>query len=63
MTVSSRGPFESTCAGPTTRRLTIVNVIQRLLRIVRIVDNQRSTQPITVLVLEMTVIPESALEW
>jgi hypothetical protein len=31
--------------------------------ILRVIDDHRSTQPITVLVPEMTVIPESALEW
>jgi hypothetical protein len=43
--------------------LTVVNVIQRLVRIIRIIDNQSSTQPITVLIPEVTVVPESPLEW
>jgi hypothetical protein len=41
--------------------LTIIYVVQILLRIIWIVDNQSSTQPITVLVLVVTVIPECPL--
>jgi len=43
--------------------LTVVNVIQMLMRILWIVDNQRSTQAITILVPEVTVIPECPLKW
>ena len=42
--------------------LTIVNVVQMFLRIIWIIDNQSSTQPITVLVLVMAVIPVCPLE-
>ena len=41
--------------------LTVVYVVQILLRIIWIVDNQSSTQSITVLVLEVAVIPERPL--
>src|SRR5580698_884339 len=41
--------------------LTIVNVVQMLLRIIWIIDNQSPTQPITVLSLIVTVIPECPL--
>ena len=37
--------------------LTIVNVVQILLRVIWIIDNQSATQPIAVLVLEVAVIP------
>jgi hypothetical protein len=33
-----------------------------LLRVIWIIDNQSSTQPITVLIFEVTVIPECALK-
>jgi len=46
-----------------TRLLTVVNVIQILLRIMWIVDNQSSTQAITILVPEVAVIPECPLKW
>jgi hypothetical protein len=42
--------------------LTIVNVVQTLLRVVWIIDNQSTTQPITVLGLEVTVIPKRPLK-
>jgi hypothetical protein len=41
--------------------LTIVYVVQILLRIICILDNQSSTQPITVLGLVVAVIPECPL--
>ena len=41
--------------------LTVVNVVQTLMRVVWIIDNQSATQPITVLGLEVTVIPERPL--
>jgi hypothetical protein len=41
--------------------LTIVYVVQILLRIIWILDNQSSTQPITVLGLVVAVIPECPL--
>ena len=42
--------------------LTIINVVQVLLRIIWIIDDQNSTQAITVLGLEVTVIPVCALK-
>lgn len=42
--------------------LTIVDVVQTLVRIIRIINNKSSTQAITVLVVEMAVIPECTLE-
>jgi hypothetical protein len=42
--------------------LTIVNVVQMLLRIIWIIDNESTTQPITVLGLVVTVIPERPLK-
>jgi hypothetical protein len=41
--------------------LTIVYIVQILLRIIWIIDNQSSTQPITVLGLVVAVIPECPL--
>ena len=41
--------------------LTIVAIIQITLRIVRIINNQSTTQPIAVLVREVTVIPICSL--
>jgi hypothetical protein len=41
--------------------LTIVHVVQMLLRIIWIIDDQSSTQPITVLDLVVAVIPECPL--
>ncbi len=43
--------------------LTVVNVVQMLMRVIWIFDNQNSTQPITVLVPVVTVIPECPLKW
>jgi hypothetical protein len=42
---------------------TVVNVVQMLMRIIWIIDNERSTQAITVLVLVVAVIPECPLKW
>lgn len=42
--------------------LTIVNVVQTLMGIIWIIDNQSTTQPITVLGLVVTVIPERPLK-
>ena len=41
---------------------TIVNVVQTLMRIIWIIDDQGSTQAITVLVLEVAMIPECPLK-
>jgi hypothetical protein len=41
--------------------LTVVNVVQILLRIIWVIDNQSAAQPITVLGLVVTVIPECPL--
>jgi len=43
--------------------LTVINVVQMLMRIIWIVNDQSSTQPITVLVPVVTVIPECPLKW
>lgn len=48
---------------PHTYLLTVVNVIQRLLRIIWIIDDNRSTQAVTILVPKVTVIPECPLAW
>ena len=48
--------------GGTREFLTVVDVIQTLVRIIRIINNKSSTQAITVLVVEMAVIPECTLE-
>ena len=42
--------------------LTIVNIIQILVRVSWIIDDQSSTQAITILVPEMAVIPECPLK-
>jgi hypothetical protein len=42
--------------------LTIVNVVQINLRIIWIIDNESTTQPITVLGLVVTVIPVRPLK-
>jgi hypothetical protein len=42
--------------------LTIVNVVQMLMRIIWVIDNQSTTQPITVLGVVVTVIPERPLK-
>lgn len=41
-------------------RVDVVNVIQMPLRILRVVDDQRSTEPIDVLDAQLTVVPESS---
>jgi hypothetical protein len=41
--------------------LTIVNVIQATMRVPRIIYNQGTTQAITILGLEMAVVPERPL--
>jgi hypothetical protein len=46
----------------TRRLLTVIDVIQTFMRIIRIIYNKSSTQAITVLVVEMTMIPECALK-
>jgi hypothetical protein len=47
-----------------TRRftLTIIDVIVLEMRILRVIDNQSTAQAITVLVLEMAVVPEGPLQ-
>lgn len=42
---------------------TVVDIVQRFVWVVWIINNQRTTQPITVLVPEMTVIPVCTLGW
>ena len=42
--------------------LTIVNIIQILVRVSWIIDDQSSTQAITILVPEVAVIPECPLK-
>ena len=41
--------------------LTIIEIIQVLLWILRVIDNQRTAQPIAVLVLEVAMIPKCTL--
>jgi hypothetical protein len=61
ITVSSEGEL-SPLLFPPDVFLTIVNVVQVLMGIIWIVDDQSTTQPITILVLEVAVIPVCALK-
>ena len=42
--------------------LTIIDVITPEMGIFRVIDNQNSTQAITILILEMAVVPERPLQ-
>jgi hypothetical protein len=40
---------------------TVINIIHMFLRVLWIINNQRTTQPVTILILEVTVIPKRSL--
>jgi hypothetical protein len=42
--------------------LTVVNIVQTLMRIIRVFNNESPAQAIAVLVMEMTVIPKCSLQ-
>lgn len=47
---------------PADPRLTVINVIKLAMRVLRVIDNHSATQAITILILEMAVVPKRPLQ-
>lgn len=62
MTVLSAGSLLVPYLLPANLTLTIINVVMLVMRIIRVIDNQSTAQAITILVLEMAVVPERPLQ-
>ena len=62
MTVLSAGSMLVPYLLPANLTLTIIDVVMLVMRIIRVIDNQSTAQAITILVLEMAVVPERPLQ-
>jgi len=62
MTVLSAGSLLVPSVLPANLTLTIIDVVMLVMRIIRVIDNQSAAQAITILVLEMAVVPERPLQ-
>ena len=62
MTVLSAGSLLVPYLLPANLTLTIIDVVMLVMRIIRVIDNQSTAQAITILVLEMAVVPERPLQ-